>query len=186
MIKKTVTLNLPEGEFEAKVLEFEESDRQVLSNVYRNWRALCSDLSKLEGRCVNVPEVLSEGVFCLEMRAVRIKSRIQGANTSFDCYSLQTGERIQVKACSVIPDLTSFGPKSTWDKLYFLDFYRQGRWDGTFDIYLIDNQDVYNYKVNKSETFKQQQNQKRRPRFSIYKGIIQLKGLTPIKTAKLW
>lgn len=30
--------------------------------------------------------------------------------------------RIQVKACSVLPDLTSFGPRSEWDRIFFADF----------------------------------------------------------------
>jgi len=186
MFKKTVKLLLPEGYCSADVLDFEEADRKTLYNIYRNWRSLCDDLAKLgKSRAVNLPEALSEGAFCLETGAVRIISDIQGAAGSFDCYSLESNERIQVKACSVIPDLTSFGPTSVWDRLYFVDFYRNGNWDGTFDIYLIDDDDIYNQEVKANETFQDQQKQGRRPRFSVYNKIIQPKGLSPIRTGNL-
>ena len=41
------------------------------------------------------------------------------------------------------------------------------------------------HKVNKNQTFKEQQIQKRRPRFSIFKEIIQKNGLKPVKTGDL-
>lgn len=180
-----VEIKLPEGVFETNVLFFEESDREDLYNIYNIWRSLCSHLTNIHSRSVNLPEGLSEGAFCLEMGVARFTESISGANTSFDAFDLKKNERIQVKACSVLPDLTSFGPKSIWDKLYFLDFYREGKWNGTFDIYLIDNKDIYNHKVNAKQTLKEQQLQGRRPRFSIYKDLIQNKGLKPIKSCTL-
>lgn len=178
-------IELPEGYFDVKIQVFEEYDRTMLFDVYAEWRKLCTHLLDLSSRSVNLPEGISEGAFCLEMNAVRILENIPKANSSFDCYFLEKKERIQVKACSVIPDLTSFGPESVWDELYFLDFYREGKWDGTFDIYLIDNEDIYNHPVNKEQTFKEQQEQGRRPRLSIYKEIIANKNLKPVKTGNL-
>ncbi|MFC1978752.1 Bsp6I family type II restriction endonuclease [Chloroflexota bacterium] len=185
MQKKNTPLHLPEGTFYVDVLTYDNSDRAFLKKVYTNWRSLCSDLAELESRGVNLPEGLSEASFCLEMNTVRVIGGISGANSSFDCYNPKTTERIQVKACSVIPDLTSFGPKSEWDKIYFVDFFRQGKWDGSFDIYLIDNSDIYNYPVNAGQTLKDQQLEGRRPRFSIWDGIIKRKGLKPVKTGML-
>lgn len=54
-----------------------------------------------------------------------------------------------------------------------------------FDIYLIENHYIYNHRVNKNQTFKEQQNEKRRPRFSIFTEIIQKNNLKPIKTGDL-
>jgi len=180
-----IKIKLPEGVFDTTVLQFDDSDRDFLFEVYEDWRILSKKLTKLKSRTVNLPEGLSEGSFCIEMDTVRIVEGISGANTSFDCYGLKTNERIQVKACSVLPDLTSFGPKSVWDKIYFIDFYRGGKWDGTFDIYLLENDDIYNHKVNANQTLKDQQEQGRRPRFSIYNEIIKKKGIKPIKTGQL-
>lgn len=185
MKEKSVTVNLPEGTFETEVLVFEESDRALLYQVYRDWRSLCDNLSNLRARAVNLPEGLSESSFCLEMGYARFTGSISGANTSFDCIDLKTNERIQVKACSVLPDLTSFGPRSVWDKIYFVDFCRDGKWDGTFDIYEINSDDIYNHKVNTNQTLRDQQLQGRRPRFSIYKDIILKKHMKPLKSASI-
>jgi len=180
-----IILELPEGLKKAKIQHFIENDRKFLYDVYINWLTLCRQMKGLESRTINLPEGLSEGAFCLEMNAERLIGGISGANSSFDCYAFEKNERIQVKACSVIPDLTSFGPNSVWDRLYFLDFYRKGNWDGTFDIYLIEDSFIYNQKVNKLQSFSQQQDQNRRPRFSIWKHIIVANHLSPIKTGNL-
>ena len=94
----------------------------------------------------------------------------------------EEGDRIQIKASSVGSDLTTFGPKSEWDELFFLDF-SQG--NGVFKVYEIKHEWIYSHNVNKSQTFKEQQAQGRRPRFSITKDIIIPKNLKPVKILKL-
>lgn len=190
MINKEIEMKLPEGNFKSDVIEFEESDRKKLLTIYRNWRTLCDGLNGMQARSVNLPEGLSESSFCLEMNCVRTTGGVKKAgkikvNTSFDGYNPINNKRIQVKACSVLPDLTSFGPKSVWDELYFVDFYRDGSWDGKFDIYKIETVDIYTNSVNAGQSFTDQQAEKRRPRFSIYNDIIKPKGITPIKTGDL-
>ena len=101
---------------------------------------------------------------------------------SFDAVNTKTGKRIQIKASSVGSDLTSFGPKSEWDELFFLDF-SQG--NGVFKVYEIKPEWVYGHNVSKTQTFKEQQDQGRRPRFSIIDNIIKPKDLKPIKILKL-
>ena len=71
-----------------------------------------------------------------------------------------------------LPDLTSFGPNSQWDRIFFVDFYREGLWDATFDIYEIATEDIYNFPVNATQTMADQKAQGRRPRFSIFSGLI--------------
>jgi len=71
--------------------------------------------------------------------------------------------------------------------LYFLDFYNNGKLDGTFNIYKIPTKTIYSMKVNKNQTLKQQQAQEKRPRFSIIKKIVENKKLKPIATnVKVW
>ena len=185
MRSEICTFVLPEGRFNVEAIRFDVEDRGKLAEIYLNWRRLSDQLRGLGGRGVNLPEVLSEGAFALEMDVLRVVKSISGANSSWDCYDPVRHKRIQVKACSVLPDLTSFGPTSQWDEIYFLDFYREGKWDGTFDIYKIENELIYNHKVNENQTMRDQQDQKRRPRFSIFKDIIQKKGIRPIKTGDL-
>lgn len=185
MIKKTEKLKLPEGLFEVEVYKFYKNDKIIFQKIYKHWRNLDKLLNGVGSRAVNLPEGLSEGSFCLAMDSVRIAENINGANSSWDCYNLQTQKRIQIKACSVTPALTSFGPNSEWDVLYFLDFYRKGHWDGTFDIYKIENNLINIIQVNNSQTFSHQQSQGRRLHFSIYKKIIKQQSLSPIKTYNL-
>lgn len=185
MRKISENLFLPEGTFRTEVLSFDEKDRYKLKSIYLDWRKLCQDLNSLDSRGINLPEGLSESAFCLEMNCFRITNSISGANTSFDAYDPSSKSRIQIKACSVLPDLTSFGPRSVWDKLFFVDFFKDGEWNGLFDIYFIENNLIYNHKVNSHQTFKDQQEQNRRPRFSIYREIILERKIKPIKTGNL-
>ena len=180
-------IKLPEGSFQVVADFFEHKDLKSLAKIYKDWRDLSNLLNSFNARSVNLPEGLSEVAFCYFMNCVRLNNpKIgKGVNTSFDAYSLNAKKRIQIKSCSVVPDLTSFGPKSQWDELYFQDFYRKGDWDYTFDIYKIPNNLIYNQKVNKTQTLSQMQLEGKRPRFSIYKEIILKAGLKPIKTCDL-
>ncbi len=73
--------------------------------------------------------------FCIYSGSNRFISIKKGnTNTSFDTYNLKTKKAEQIKACSVEKDLTSFGPESKWDDIYFLDFYNKGKLDGTFQV----------------------------------------------------
>lgn len=185
MKEERVRIKLPEGTFDVRADIFEKNDKTFLAEIYDDWRNLTERLKKINGRGINLPEVLSEAIFCLNMGAIRINNNIAGANSSFDVYDVTRNKRIQIKACSVLPDLTSFGPESVWDELYFLDFYRKGDWDGTIDCYLIPNNSIYNFRVNSNLTLKQQQELGRRPRFSIYNGIILRDNLKPLITFRL-
>lgn len=89
MKEKIVEVKLPEGVFETKVALFEESDRENLYNIYNIWRSLCTRLTDIHSRSVNLPEGLSEGAFCLEMGTARFTESISGANTSFDAFDLK-------------------------------------------------------------------------------------------------
>ncbi|MFA6308646.1 MAG: Bsp6I family type II restriction endonuclease [Clostridia bacterium] len=168
-------LELPEGNCYTTVSMFTDEDANGLKTIYESWRILCGTLAAMNARAVNLPEGLSEIAFSLAKNVWRCTDCIPGANSSFDCYDPKGGRRnnrIQVKACSVLPDLTSFGPNSQWDRIYFLDFYREGKWDGTFDCYEVRTDDINNFKVNATQTLLDQKKQGRRPRFSIYTGLI--------------
>lgn len=165
------------------LLFVEESDRSALKKLYDYWCTLNNGMKKFRSRGINLPEGISESAFCLcfNSNSARVLKVSKGSG-SFDVIDLKTKKRIQIKAVSVDGDLTSFGPKSVWDDIYFLDFYREGKFDGSFDVYKIKNEYIYNHKVNANETFKDQQMQRRRPRFSIKKDIIRKYNLNPLKT----
>ena len=163
----------------------EETDKENFIEMYDLWKKLSQKLNDYGCRKVNFPE-LSELIFCAFFDCWRTNNTAGLAeHTSFDCYNPKTEKRIQIKAASAFNELTSFGPDSVWDEIYFMDFYNGGNYDGTFEVYLLPNEEIYNYPMNKNETFKDQQAQKRRPRFSLRKLIKQL-DLKPIGTYNLY
>jgi len=165
----------------AKVTIKERKDQKKLKKLYKLWSTLNKAIKSISTRGVNLPEAISENAFCLFFPAIRVVKLAKG-KCSYDCINTSNGKRIQIKASSIESDLTSFGPKSEWDELYFLDF---SKGDGSFKVYKIMQDWVYKHKVNKNQTFKEQQEQARRPRFSITENIIKTQNLKPIKICKL-
>jgi len=167
---------------------FDAEDIEKISTMYTYWRDLSKLLKDFKSRAINLPEGLSESAFCIcfDIKNCGRVTKIERGSVSFDVINFRTGKRIQVKACSINNDLTSFGPTSVWDDFYFMDFYKDGSFNGSFDIYLIPDELVYNTIVNtrKNETFKDQQLQGRRPRLSVKK-IIKNNNIDILKTCNL-
>ena len=175
-------LNLNNQKVQAQITINEEGDRTLLRTLYLDWKNLNDRLKQIGTRGINLPETISENAFCIFFRDCFRVVKVKGMKCSFDAVNTKTGDRIQIKASSVGSDLTSLGPKSEWDKLFFLDF-SQG--NGVFKVYEIKPEWVYGHNVSKTQTFKEQQDQGRRPRFSIIDNIIKPKDLKPIKILKL-
>jgi len=168
----------------AKIQEFEEDDISRLKELWNLWYKLSQKLKEYSGgeaRRVNFPEFISEGCWCLLTGSVRLLEP-----SSADTYNPRTGRAEQIKASVIENDLTSFGPKSKWDDLYFLDF---SRLDGTFDVYEIPTDLLRHEMLNKGEreTFEDQQRQRRRPRLSLKRDIIRKYEILPLyKKVKIW
>src|SRR3989344_6555757 len=160
----------------------EVGDRELIRNLYIDWKKLNDRLKAISTRGINLPETISENAFTLFFPDCFRVVSLKGMKCSFDCINVKTGSRIQIKASSIISDLTSFGPRSEWDELYFLDF---SKGDGSFKVYKIEQDWIYKFKVNQNQTFEDQQKQGRRPRFSITYNLIQKKGLKPVRVCKL-
>ncbi len=171
-----------------ELMYFDRKDGREWKRLFDLWKKLKLGMRAYKAREPNFPEGLSEVAFCLWSGAGRFIN-LKGAKVSgsFDTFDFRTGKAQQIKACSIEEDLTSFGPKSKWDDLCFLDFYNGGKVDGYFDIYLIPNKYIRNQSLNKLEKFTHQQSQKRRPRFSIKTSIIQRYKIKPLgKHVKVW
>jgi hypothetical protein len=161
---------------------FDSSSLLQLKSIFKDWLILNGKLSLINGRTLNVPDVLSEGLFCYYFDSIRTKD----SAGSFDCVTRQSYKGVQVKSTSIKYDLTSFGPKSIWDELYFIDFAPNGVIDGVIHFYKIEeNFENLILNINKNETFKDQQKQGRRPRFSVKKELIEKKSLKPLKVIDL-
>ncbi len=161
---------------------WEENDRRNLKHLFNLWKMLNDGMKLIRSRGINLPEGISESAFCLDFMPSAGRALKGG---SLDAYDKKEGRAIQIKASSVQYDLTSFGPKSYWDDLYFLDFYNNGSLDGHFDVYLIPSSLILNMNTNSTQTFQNQQEQGRRPRFSIKKEIIEVNGITPLKKCRI-
>jgi len=161
--------------------KFDNNDLLMLKDIFADWLKINQKVSSLGGRGLNVPDVFSEALYCIYFNAVRTNKTAH----SYDCVNLTNGAGVQVKSASIENDCTSFGPKSTWDELYFMDFAINGKIDGIIDVYRLDFAlDDVILNAKKNETFKMQQEQGRRPRLSLKK-LIKEKNIQPIKRISL-
>lgn len=179
MRKEIKELEIEDKKHKIEVDIIEKSDKDDIILMYKSWLLLSKKLNKFGCRKVNFPEI-SELIYCLVFDSWRVNNTPELEHSSFDCYNPKNKTRIQVKATSVEDDLTSFGPKSIWDELIFMDFFSEGKYDGTFTVYKIPNEKIYNFKVNKNETFKDKQQTGQRPRFHVKKGLIRPLKIKPI------
>lgn len=181
MKKETVSINIADKNIKFDILKITKLDRSSLSVIFKLWLKLSNLLKKIGARGVNIPEGLTESLFCIEMNSVRV-TKAYDSKGSFDTINLVTGKRQQVKATSSAGP-TSFGPNSFWDEdeLYLMDFCSDGEIDGSYKIYNIPDKYVYTSKVNKAERLSDQQAQKRRPRMDLRKEVIIKYKLRPIK-----
>jgi hypothetical protein len=189
------------------LLCFDLEDVDIIKDIWNIWLSLNKEIGNLPSqvnfseevpksildkiaRKVNLPEFISEGFWCLynlKYKHYQVCRIIEGH--SADTINISQNPPIyqQIKASIVDEDLTSFGPKSKFDELYFLDF---SRLDGSVDIYQLDFEEIKKIVVNrkKGETFEMQQQQGRRPRLSLKK-LIQSQPqivLWSDKNVRLW
>jgi len=183
MYEKTMSVKRGDVYKKETVFVYEDVDKIELNKRFLMHIYACDmDKNYFKSRVPNIPEVISEGVFCLATGCVRLKSGFSG-----DCYDPVREKIIQVKACSFEEDLTSFSPSNHFDEIVFLDFCKEaGEFrKGNVDFYRIPKDFLLNVKVNKKETFADQQAQGRRPRLSIKNKIIKVLNLLPFMNGHL-
>ena len=173
-----------------KYKEVEDSDINKAKEVFVKWKEICKLLNDLSRRKVNLPEGISEIIIAKQYNYVFLNQKSLSAggkkiSTSFDCFDKVTGDKIQIKACSVEKDLSSFGPKSQFDKLLFADFYNVNDAELSFKVYDIPIQTLKNWNVNGGQTFVAQQLQGRRPRLSLKEFIEKNNNNITVKTFKI-
>ena len=140
--------------------------------MYFLWKDLDQGIRSSATRGVNFPETISEALACYALNFQWNKGS-GGDATNGD-------KIIEFKATSNWDsDLSSFSPSEEFDRLYFLRLDKKND-----ELYIYDTEmnsdELKKIKVNKNETFAQQQASGRRPRFSIINFIIEPKGLSAI------
>lgn len=133
-------------------------------SLYPLWKELNQKIKSLYSRGVNFHEVFSEFIVCY----VNDYYHSLGAGSE-DAFTNDM-IKVQIKGTSNFnADLTSFGPTSEFE---ILEFARLNQNNDYLYLYRIPIDELYNLFVNKKQTFRQQQKDNRRPRFSIISSFI--------------
>lgn len=141
---------------------------------YFLWKELNSLIKNSHNRGINFPETISETLLCSAMDFELNRG------TGGDAKNPKTGSIIEAKATSNWDrDTTSFSPKEAFDELYFI---RLNQRDDTVYFYNtgINSEKLKIIKVNKTQTLGEQQQQGRRPRFSVIKFILEPNNIKPV------
>jgi len=152
---------------------YDESDNTKLLNLFNTWMNYKNAGAYFKQRA-NTPEGLTESVVAKDLpnvyRKISVKKNKKGI-TKFDCYKKDTNEIIEVKGCSIPNDLTSWSPKPYFDFFCFVDF---SSLDGKYKIFKINinSEELKSLEISANETFQEQIDKKRRPRFSVYEKFI--------------
>ena len=170
---KGIKMGLDCGELTFLAHRYEKKDNQKFSSLFNAWKNF-KEVGDFFGQRVNLPEGLTEGVVAKDIDNVyRYKKSLKNKNgkSKFDCYNEITKEIIEVKGCSIFPDLTTWSPGPYFDVLYFVDF---SSLDGKYKIFQIDitHKELANAMVNKDETYQDQIDKGRRPRFSLHEKYV--------------
>jgi hypothetical protein len=191
MIEKQIQTKIYGEDSSFKIKLYGEEDILWVKEVFTLWMNFKQALKKHGERSPNIPEAVSETIYCILTHSGRFansKSK-KLKDASFDAFNVITEETIQVKASQIEKDCTSFGPKTRWDKLVFVDFFNDGNVDGTFDIYEIPTEYLNKVIVREEGdiTFEKRKAEGKRPRLSLKESVIYPNSIQPIyKNMKLW
>lgn len=148
-----------------------KKEYEEIIELYPLWKELNKRIKILYARGINFHEVFSEFIVCYINDYYH--SLGQGSEDAFT----NDMKKVQIKGTSNFnSDLTSFGPYSEFE---ILEFARLNQENDFLYLYRIPIDNLYTIKVNKFQTFKQQQEENRRPRFSIISSFIEKLNLKP-------
>lgn len=151
---------------------------KAAKDAYLHWKNLNDIICKdMDSRKVNFPEAISENIVCATLGYTRNTTESGDAICS-------EGKLIEIKASSNFnSDLTSFSPKTAFDKLIFLrlDMADDKAW--IYDLN-VNGKEFGSFPVNQSETVSDHQAQGRRPRLSLIK-YIEANNIQPIHKVDL-
>ena len=165
------------GTLTIRGVRFELDDSQKFAQLFFRWLEYKNSGEFVKQRA-NIPEGLTEGLVAKDIPHVYRKQGDNYSNpdrepTKFDCYDKLNDKIVEVKACSIPNDLTSWSPKPYFDIFYFVDF---STLDGKYKIYeiSINNDEMMDIKVNSTQTFREvvSRSNPPRPRFSVFETFI--------------
>lgn len=140
--------------------------------MYFLWKELDQRIRSSATRGINFPETISEALACYSLGFKWNKG--SGGDASNE------NKIIEFKATSNWDrDTTSFSPSEMFDNLFFLRLDKKND-----ELYIYDtglnSEKLKQIQINKKETLGQQQEARRRPRFSMINFIIEPQKLKPM------
>lgn len=146
---------------------------------YFLWKELDTIIRSSHTRGINIPETITETLLCF------VSNFKLNKGTSGDAYDDKNKRIIEIKATSNYDrDTTSFSPKEEFDALYFVRLDKRNDVMYFYDLEM-NSEDLKKVQVNSTQTLKDQQDQGRRPRFSVIKFVIVPKKLQPYASIDL-
>lgn len=141
-------------------------------DAFFKWKDLNTYIKSLVSRGINMPDAISEPIGCYCMDYYWNKSSSGDAKTI-------DGLNVEFKATSNYNmDLSSFGPKCTFDKLVFLRFDVDNNFLYVYDT-KINCTELAKLPVSKTSTVGDYQKAGKRPHLSIIKTVIEPNNLEP-------
>lgn len=143
-------------------------------SAYFKWKDLNTYIKNNSRRGLNMPDAISEpmGCYCLGL----LWNRNDEAG---DATNPETNQKIEFKATSRFDgDLSSFGPRTTFDDLVYLRFNLDENLLYIYDL-KINSEEFGRLPANSKETIQDQKNQGRRPHVSLQELFVNAKQLKP-------
>lgn len=156
------------------LIEIDEARIDETCAAYFKWKDLNTYISNNSHRGINMPDAISEpmGCYCLGYLWNR-------GNEVGDATDPVTNRKIEFKATSRFEgDLSSFGPKCTFDNLVFLRFNLEENLLYIYDL-KINSEEFGKLPANKTQTIQEQKDQGRRPHISLQELFVDKKQLKP-------
>ena len=143
-------------------------------SAYFKWKDLNTYIKNNSRRGLNMPDAISEpmGCYCLGL----LWNRNDEAG---DATNPETNQKIEFKATSRFEgDLSSFGPRTTFDDLVYLRFNLDDNLLYIYDL-KINSEEFGKLPANSRETIQDQKDQGRRPHVSLQELFVNAKQLKP-------
>lgn len=151
---------------------------------YFLWKELDTIIRTSHTRGVNISETITETLLCF-VTGFKLNKASGG-----DAYDDKMDKFVEIKATSNFDrDTSSFSPNERFDYLHFVRLDKREDIMYFYDL-KTDSEQLKAIKVSSAQTLGEQQEQHRRPRFSIIKFIIEPNNLQPyaklnLRTKKL-
>lgn len=149
-------------------------------DLYFKWKDYDAALRRESSRGANIPEAVTEILACYALGYM--PNNNEGGDASDP-----DGGIVEIKATSSIDgknELTSFSPGHPFKTLIFVWIDKENDIAKIYDLGL-NSSTIRDIQITKTQTFGDQQDQARRPRFSVIKSLIRPQNLQPVRTINI-